>query len=377
MDQAYGNFNQKPPSGLDEPEDGLHQPGAGERRRNHTPVNARKKTKKRRKQTSAIVIDLCIAALILFAFYMVNYGLPSRTQGKTLTESASARANLPADAGSEGGSGEETATAAPEQTAAPTPKPTVDPTPWRVKFADKFTSGAVQQTDLSYQDSNVNIRIDKVQKDDLVTFFADIYIADIQYFKTAFAKRADVMGDREPIEDVARQNHAILAINGDHCVDNNGPVIRNGKIYRNETYADALVLNQDGSMETYSAEQLDMNAVEAGGAWQVWTFGPMLLKDGQPMSEFNSTLNKANPRTAVGYYEPGHYCFLVVDGRQANYSEGMTLKELSQFFYEKGCKVAFNLDGGRSSEMVFLGKTINRPYDGGRATTDILMIVEE
>ena len=40
-------------------------------------------------------------------------------------------------------------------------------------------------------------------------------------------------------------------------------------------------------------------------------------------------------------------------------------------------RLAFNLDGGRSSEMVFLGKTINRPYDGGRATTDILMIVEE
>ena len=103
----------------------------------------------------------------------------------------------------------------------------------------------------------------------------------------------------------------------------------------------------------------------------------MLLDNGQPKSEFNSTLNKANPRTAVGYFEPGHYCFLVVDGRQANYSEGMTLTQLSQFFYEKGCTVAFNLDGGRSSEMVFLGKTINRPYDGGRATTDILMIVEE
>ena len=184
------------------------------------------------------------------------------------------------------------------------------------------------------------------------------------------------MGDREPTKDVAKQNHAILAINGDHCVDNNGPVIRNGKLYRDEKFADALVMNKDGSMETFFADQLDMNAIEAADAWQVWTFGPMLLENGQPMQEFNSTLNKANPRTAVGYFEPGHYCFLVVDGRQEGYSEGMTLKELSQFFYDKGCKVAFNLDGGRSSEMVFLDQTINHPYDGGRATTDILLITE-
>ena len=377
MDHDNGISNRELEQRLDAPDRGQHKAYSGMRNEKGGRGESRNNKKKRIKQTSAIVIDLCIAALILASFYLVNYGLPSSIQGKPLAERASAKASMPAGTDSAGKTGGNLATAAPEQTAAPSPKPTVDPTPWRVKFADKFTSGAVQQTDLSYQDANVNIRIENVQTDGLAYFFADIYLADIQYFRTAFAKRADVMGDREPAVDVAQENHAILAINGDHCVDNNGPVIRNGKLYRDETFADALVLYQDGSMETLSAEQLDMSAEEAAGAWQIWTFGPMLLKDGQPMREFNSTLNKANPRTAVGYYEPGHYCFLVVDGRQANYSEGMTLKQLSQFFYEKGCKVAFNLDGGRSSEMVFLGKTINRPYDGGRATTDILMIVEE
>ena len=376
MAHENGNSYRESEQRLDAPDHGQHKAFSGARNEKGDRGDSRNKKKKRRKQTSAIVIDLCIAALILASFYLVNYGFPSKTQGKPLIESASAKGNLPADTDNKGGSGERSATAAPEQTAAPTPKPTVDPTPWRVKFADKFTSGAVETTETSYKSANINIHIDKVQTDDLAYFFADIYIADISFFRTAFANQADVMGDREPAEDVAQQNHAILAINGDDCVDNNGPVIRNGKLYRDETYADALVLNANGSMETYSAEQLDMNAVEAGGAWQVWTFGPMLLENGQPMQEFNSTLNKANPRTAVGYYEPGHYCFLVVDGRQEGYSEGMALKELSQFFYDKGCKVAFNLDGGRSSEMVFLDQTINRPYDGGRATTDILLITE-
>jgi len=311
----------------------------------------------------------------------VNYAFPAKINGKQLSslpKSASAKASTSADAQSAAQTSASAASRTPEMPAeTPLPKPTVDLTPWRVKFADKFTSGAVEKTDLTYKSANINIRIDKVEADNLTYFFADIYIADLACFRTAFAKRAEVMGDREPAKDVANENGAILAINGDHCVDNNGPVIRNGRLFRDETFADALVLLPDGSMQSFSADQLDMSQVIANQAWQVWTFGPMLLENGQPKSEFNSTLNKANPRTAVGYFEPGHYCFLVVDGRQAKYSEGMTLKQLSQFFYEKGCTVAFNLDGGRSSEMVFLGKTINRPYDGGRATTDILMITEE
>ena len=54
------------------------------------------------------------------------------------------------------------------------------------------------------------------------------------------------------------------------------------------------------------------------GAWQAWTFGPALLNtDGSVLTSFASTnrIISANPRTAIGYYEPGHYCLVVVDGR--------------------------------------------------------------
>jgi exopolysaccharide biosynthesis protein len=108
----------------------------------------------------------------------------------------------------------------------------------------------------------------------------------------------------------------------------------------------------------------------------------MLLKDGQPMEDFNTTSelkNKTEPRTAIGYYEPGHYCLVVVDGRQESkgYSEGFTLMELSRVFYELGCSIAYNMDGGKSAEMIFDGKLQNRPYEGGRETSDIIYITEE
>ncbi len=248
---------------------------------------------------------------------------------------------------------------------------------WKEKYADKFTDGNVEQTDNSYKSDKISISIQTVQRDGVTYYIADIYLADIKYFKTAFAKDRFGSGMHDSTLDIARQKKAVLAINGDYSGTNSGPVVRNGVMYREEIYQDSLVLSYDGSMNTYTAQTIDMEKIKQDGAYQVWTFGPMLLENGKPMEEFNSTLNPANPRTAVGYYEPGHYCFVVVDGRQPGYSNGYTLKQMSQLFYDIGCKVAFNLDGGQSSEMVFQGKFVNRPYKGGRGTSDILYIADE
>lgn len=102
----------------------------------------------------------------------------------------------------------------------------------------------------------------------------------------------------------------------------------------------------------------------------------MLLKDGQPMTSFNSDVNVANPRGAIGYYEPGHYCFVLVDGRQPGYSNGMTTRQLSQLFYDLGCKVAYNLDGGQSAVVTFMDSVANKPYKGGREISDIIYVAD-
>ena len=53
------------------------------------------------------------------------------------------------------------------------------------------------------------------------------------------------------------------------------------------------------------------------------------------------------------------------------------MAELSQLLYDMGCKVAYNMDGGKSSEMVFLGETVNEPYQGGRDNSDIIYIADD
>ena len=83
-----------------------------------------------------------------------------------------------------------------------------------------------------------------------------------------------------------------------------------------------------------------------------------------------------NPRAALGYYEPGHYCFVVVDGRRPSYSYGMTFRELAEVFLDLGCDCAYNLDGGGSAVMTLNGEIANLPSGGGRSLSDIILIAE-
>lgn len=53
----------------------------------------------------------------------------------------------------------------------------------------------------------------------------------------------------------------------------------------------------------------------------------------------------------------------VSDGR-TDESEGLSLLQLAQEFKERGCTIAYNLDGGGSSTMVFNGEVVNNPTDG-------------
>lgn len=74
-------------------------------------------------------------------------------------------------------------------------------------------------------------------------------------------------------------------------------------------------------------------------------------------------MNQRNPRTAIGW--DGKEIFLVVvDGRKADLSVGMTLPELANLMVDLGCTDALNLDGGGSTTMWLDGKVINRPSEG-------------
>jgi hypothetical protein len=87
-----------------------------------------------------------------------------------------------------------------------------------------------------------------------------------------------------------------------------------------------------------------------------WVF----VKDGQLVDELGDAYyaNSPGARTAVALDATGRYMlWLVVDGRQPNYSEGMTLPELGVVAIKHGATIAVNLDNGGSTTLVMEADT--------------------
>ena len=255
--------------------------------------------------------------------------------------------------------------------AGPVPEEPERPLTWREKFADKFTDGDVVQTENAYMSENINVTFSRIEEDGIIYHVADIYITDIRYLRGGFSH--GVYSARSaPISETASLYNAVVALSGDHYGGRyEGIVVRNGVLYRESRFADVCVLYTDGVMATFADEDFDLVAESKKGIWQVWSFGPMLLENGQAMTEFKSDVQRANPRSAIGYFEPGHYCFVQVDGRIES-SRGMTLEELSQLFADLGCTAAYNLDGGQSSGFVWQGQLQSYPYK--RPVYDIIYV---
>lgn len=121
----------------------------------------------------------------------------------------------------------------------------------------------------------------------------------------------------------------------------------------------------------------DRAAVEAVGGY------PVLLRTGRIAPDIEEGVSPAfgasrHPRTAVGVAAGGRrLLWVVVDGRQAPYSAGMTLAELAGLMQRLGADEALNLDGGGSSALVVDGRVVNRPSDptGERPVGNALALV--
>ena len=246
------------------------------------------------------------------------------------------------------------------------------------RFAEKFTTGEVVANADGYEGPYLNIDFSRREENNIVFYVADIYVRDIRCIQTAFAKDKFGRGNWEWLEDICDRKGCVMGINGDYYGGrSDGIVVRNGELYRDDRHAwrDVCALYWDGTMKVYDAEDWDSKRAINDGCYQAWNFGPSLLDaSGQALESFDSEVTGKNPRSAIGYFEPGHYCLVVVDGRQKR-SSGMTLPELSRLMQSLGCACAYNLDGGESAEMVVNGETVSRPSDGGRRNSDAILIM--
>ena len=245
-------------------------------------------------------------------------------------------------------------------------------------FENVFSDTSVQD-EVTYKSQNVSVTLTQGRQYDADYYVADIHVKDIASFRHAFPK-GKFNGGVRSLSKMAREENAIVAITGDYAVKfGAGIVIAEGKTIREKpnNARDLCVLYKDGSMEVLKGKGVTVKKLNAEKeVWMTMLFGPNLLdKDGMPLQHTNSKIRGKNPRTAVGYVEPGHYVFVTVDGRSAK-NRGMTLLELSQLMFDLNCRAAYNLDGGQSAAMWFNGAVVNHPYQGGRQLADTFYIGE-
>lgn len=238
-------------------------------------------------------------------------------------------------------------------------------------------------TDTTYEDENIQITITEYRESDTTVYVAEILLSSADYLKTAFAQNSYGRNVTAKTSEIASENGAILAINGDYYgVQESGYVLRNGVLYR-ETASrnqEDLVIYADGSFEIITESAVSAKSLLERGAEQILSFGPALLENGTLSVTTTDEVSRAktsNPRTAIGVIDDLHYLFIVSDGR-TDESEGLTLYELASFAQGLGAETLYNLDGGGSSTLWFNGEVINKPTSGGsikeRSVSDIVYI---
>ncbi|MPM52078.1 hypothetical protein SDC9_98831 [bioreactor metagenome] len=229
----------------------------------------------------------------------------------------------------------------------------------------------------NYRSENVAVSITRGRFQTSNYTLADLYLQDISYLTTAFSNGTFGGGTNTVKKMFESVPDAVLALNGDfYSLHVYGPVIRNGVVYVdrvNRTWDIALLLT-NGELVTYDDRTLTKEALLQMEVYQSWVFGPALLDaEWHAKEKFRSAVQPVNPRSVLGYYEPGHYAFLAVDGR-AKKSKGLTMQELSQLCEELGFSRAYNLDGGQSSVLLAKNGVINHPVRNGRPISDIIAV---
>lgn len=248
------------------------------------------------------------------------------------------------------------------------------------------TSSEPVVTSSSYSGNGVSIVISTVRVSDSTVYVADVQLSSASSLETALAQDTFGSNITETTSAMAADNDAILAINGDYYGANkSGYVIKNGVLYRDTIRqgddTEDLVIYADGSFAIIDETEVSAQELIDSGVVQLFAFGPALIENGEIQVSSSDEVSRAkssNPRTAIGIIDDLHYIIVVADGRTSE-SAGLSLLDLAQLMESYGCEIAYNLDGGGSSTMVFNGTVINNPTTNGnkiseRAVSDIVYI---
>ena len=264
----------------------------------------------------------------------------------------------------------------PEPTATPTPEPTATPDP----FAGVFTDGEeIVQMDEDggkwlYKNSTFSVEITRYTgvcaKMEFPYYVADIYMGADE-FRAGFGNEQRAGAQKDSAMNIAKRYKAVVMITGDNLIhmdkDKKGVLIRDGWIYLDSNKADLMLWHPETrSIELIPKEKItSAQLIAEDGVENCVSFGPILVQDGVKTGEKtleNNWLFKTNPRVGVGMVEPGHF-IVIVGGYRSDYPKanlGWDLNEFAELMASFGCQQAYNMDGGVSAALIFMGERLNK-----------------
>ncbi|MBQ6173314.1 MAG: phosphodiester glycosidase family protein [Clostridia bacterium] len=228
------------------------------------------------------------------------------------------------------------------------------------------------------------------------TFVVRIRIADVSQLRTAVSKDTYTGRGQAKAESIASSKNAVVAMNGDFFKYENdvGYVVRQGELIRDATgnrrkrLFDMLLIDSAGdfhvipSATTKSIEAFIADELTPFGLTVLDTFnlGPALVLEGEVQDMADTEAAREGmyqwkyPQQRICLVQTGHleYAIVEVYGKTDS-SAGMTLQQFAEFVLEQCPEaiVAYNLDGGGSTNLIVNGKRVCKT-PGIREITDII-----
>ena len=245
---------------------------------------------------------------------------------------------------------------------------------------------------LVYEDPTIRVERTTRTKNKLVNreyYLADIVIKDPSQIRTAPSEPTTFISERRKQADIiARRVNAVYAMNGDYCGDFHGNesskyILRQGTVYRDtvDTRLDMLLIDEDGDLHILPSgpELADLDKTQINGKKVInaLQFGPGLIIDGVPTEDDYLMSSKHSPqfadpdgrenRLCLAQVGPLHYKVIATrDGADMALFKKLVLDIVPD------CINAYILDGGGSTQLVFLGKKYNNTNETMRKLSDIV-----
>ncbi len=232
---------------------------------------------------------------------------------------------------------------------------------------------------LVYEDPSIRVERTLRTYNELINreyYAIDIVIQDASQLRTAPADPTTFVSERRVVgTTIAKRVNAILAINGDYCGDFHGHesskyILRQGEVFRDtvDTRLDMLLIDEAGDFHIIKGstelESLDKTQVDGKRVFNALQFGPALVIGGVPMDEEYIMDDAHSPQFAGPQENANRLCLLqmgplhykVIATR--NYA---TMSQFKQLVLDVApeCINAYVLDGGGSTQVIFLGNQVN------------------